>query len=282
MNSYKSVAKVLSIAFLFIASSCNIEPFEGDIPEEIEDTLPSSCEEAAINTGNAALAFGAVSTTDSNYSILCSAYKNALQDQVVVCGDEGDVFQTLIDSIGDCGEDDGEGDDDGEEEVEIRAFMTANINGVQYNDMKPNGYLFFPGGAWVNGFIVRDDTDYLVIQGNSGYQNPTFIAVTDREINLKIPSVFWKEGTYDLYDDYNDVFEGVCYFTYFSHDTPDGFSKVDKQGEIIISKFSLEERVIEGTFEFEYTIRDNSDYSEGEAYKVTGTFDYSLDDEFFD
>lgn len=36
--NYKSVAKVLSVVFLFIMSSCNIEPFEGDIPDVVDSS----------------------------------------------------------------------------------------------------------------------------------------------------------------------------------------------------------------------------------------------------
>ncbi len=144
--------------------------------------------------------------------------------------------------------------------------------------MKPNGYLFFPGGASVNDSFTRSDDDYLVIQGNSGYKNPTTISLTDREINLKIPSIYWKEGTYVLYD----VFEGVCYYTFFGIDRDANISVVDKVGEITISKFSLEDKIIEGTFKFEYILVNDDDDSEEGPFQVTGTFDYSLDDEFFD
>ena len=280
MNYYKSITQILSLLFLFIVSSCNIEPFEGEVPEETVETLPSTCEEAALNTSEAGIAFGLVTPTDSNYAELCVAYKGALEAQITVCGDEGGAFQTLIDSIGDCGEDTSEGEE--ETEVDIRAFMTANINGEQYDDMKPNSYLFFPGGVSVNGFFTRSDDDYLVMQGNSGYKNPTFIDVTDQEINLKIPSAKWKEGTYVLYDDLNDIFEGVCYYTFFTHNNPDNIRKIDKAGEIVISKFSLDEKIIEGTFEFEYTLFNETDSTEEGPFTVTGTFDYSLDDEYFD
>ena len=55
----------------------------------------------------------------------------------------------------------------------------------------------------------------------------------------------------------------------------------DQVGEIIITKFSLLEKIIQGTFEFEYKLI-GVDSEEG-PFKVTGTFIYSLDDdEYFD
>ena len=279
MNYIKSIAQILSILLLSIATSCNIEPFEGEVPEESNNPSPaSSCEEAIQNTAEAGTEFTSISSSDANYSKLCNAYKKTLEDQVAVCGDEGGVLQTIIDSIGDCEGDDGSIGGG----TEIRAFMTANINGEQYNDMKPNSYLFFPGGVSVNDFFTRVDDDYLVMQGNSGYTNPTTINLTDREINLKIPSVNWKEGTYPLYDDNNDIFEGVCYYTFFGLNYIDDKDTRDLTGEIIISKFNLVEKVIEGTFEFEYMLINEVDNSEEGPFRVTGTFDYSLDDEFFD
>lgn len=102
-------------ALLFI-TSCNIEPFEGEIPEDsTNNQLPSTCEGAVNNTAAAALAYGNVSPTDSDFSSICSAYKKALQDQVSVCGDQGGAFQILIDSLGDCEEeDDNSNNEDGD------------------------------------------------------------------------------------------------------------------------------------------------------------------------
>lgn len=261
-----------------IILSCNIEPYGGDITEDSIDTLPTTCEEAATNTSNAALNFANAATSDSNYHELCSAYKNALQNQLTICGDQTGTFQSLIDALGDCEGDDGTGGNTNS----VHAFMTANIDGTQYNDMKPNGYLFFPGGVTVNDYFSRSDDDYILIQGNNNYKNPssTGSAVT-REINLRLPSINWKEGTFALYDEYNDVFEGVCFYTFIRFDYPENIEKKDLVGEIIVSKFSLEERIIQGTFEFKYMLIDKNDNSESGPFNVTGTFDYTLDDEFF-
>ena len=106
------------LAFTFALltfNSCNIEPFEGETSEEPNSQLPSTCEEAAQNTVDAALAYGNISPTDSDFANVCSAYKKALEDQVSVCGDQGGAFQTLIDSLGDCDkEDDNTNNEDGD------------------------------------------------------------------------------------------------------------------------------------------------------------------------
>lgn len=283
MKTIKTYFPLFLLIFL-LSNSCNIEKIDGELSEQINDDKDSpieeepatTCEEAILNATNLASSFA--TATESNYIEMCNAYKTVLQQQIDLCGDDGGTLQFVLDNIGDCnpiaiG---------GGNETDVRAFMTANINGDQYDDMKPNSYLFFPGGVSVNGFFTRDDDDYLVMQGNSGYKNPTFIDVADREINLKIPKANWKEGTYVLYDDLNDVFEGVCYYTFFAFNQPGSIIQIDHVGEITISKFSLEEKLIEGTFKFEYSLLDENTEEQEGPFKVTGTFDYSLDDEYFD
>ncbi|GGD08264.1 hypothetical protein [Hyunsoonleella pacifica] len=278
MQLTKYAFLLLSLCLTFTFVSCNIEPFDGEIPEQTNTNLPSSCDEATLNTANAAQAFAEASSSSENYSDLCSAYKAALEHQIELCGDDDGVFQTLINSLN-CGD----GNSGGETpSVTVRAFMTANINGQEYNDMKPNGYLFFPGGVSVNDFLSRPDDDYILIQGNSGYTKPTILADTDREINLRIPKPLWKEGSYVLYDEFNDVFEGVCFYTFFGLNKAGEVSTKELPGEIVISKFDLDERVITGTFKFEYILVYEDGTPDEGPYEVTGTFDYSLDDEFFD
>lgn len=269
-----------SLTYLFVCflmCSCNIEPFEGEIPSEDDVILkPSSCEEAIMNTASASQAVVSINSSDPSYPDLCNAYKTALEFQLELCGDEGGALKIIIESLN-CSA------GDSQNTTEVFAFMTANINGVQYDDMKPNAYLFFPGGATVNGIFARPDDDYLGIFGNSGYKNPTLVEASDRAIELHIPKALWDEGTYTLYDEFNDVFEGVCYFLYTDVSTlGTDFSIKDLPGEITISKFSLDERVIQGTFEFEYLIVNQIDNSEEGPYQVTGTFNYSLDDDYFD
>ncbi|WP_298238189.1 hypothetical protein [uncultured Algibacter sp.] len=88
----------IGIFLLFLITGCNIEPFEGEIPE---NPNPVSCPEALQNTTEAVLAFN--NATVENYAELCANYKAALEAQIAICGDEGGAFQLVIDGLGDCG-----------------------------------------------------------------------------------------------------------------------------------------------------------------------------------
>lgn len=59
-----------------------------------------TCEEATEASLNAGIAFNAA--TPDNYEARCNAYKDALQDQIDVCGDESGDLQDIIDDLGDC------------------------------------------------------------------------------------------------------------------------------------------------------------------------------------
>ncbi|GEM_PF-6520752 len=100
-----SKLKTTSIVFAFLTfllNSCNIEPFEGEIPAPANDSgKPSSCEEAILNTAEASEDYVFANSSDSNYAELCNAYKTALEYQLELCGDEEGTLQTIIDSI-DC------------------------------------------------------------------------------------------------------------------------------------------------------------------------------------
>ena len=112
--SCKSITKVLSIAFLFIISSCNIEPFEGDVSEGTDDDdTGASCVEATSDAAVSALAYGLVTTADSNYATVCNSYRSILESQILACGDTDGAIQAIIDSLGDCAQ-----EEDAEEEVE--------------------------------------------------------------------------------------------------------------------------------------------------------------------
>ena len=234
---------------------------------------PTDCDTVKLAANAAQTAYANASAED--YSILCNAYKMALQLQIQACGDPNGSLASNINALGDCTLNGGGGNTD------HHAFMTANIDGIQYNDMKPNGYLFFPQGVLVNDFFSRPDDDYILIQGTNGYRFPTVLDPTDREIDLRLPTTYWKEGTFTLYNADNDVFEGVCFYDFIRFDYPSNITKKDLVGEIIVSKFSLVEKVIQGTFEFEFMLLDRNDNSETGPFVVTGTFDYALDDEFF-
>ncbi|SDI22475.1 hypothetical protein [Winogradskyella thalassocola] len=57
------------------------------------------CEEATASSQLAQNSYN--SANSSNFEELCNAYKNALNNQIEVCGDNGSL-QIIIDSLGDC------------------------------------------------------------------------------------------------------------------------------------------------------------------------------------
>ena len=75
--------------------SCEDEPLEGDF--EVGGT---SCEAAVANTAQAALNF--LGVNDDNYTQLCTAYRNALSAQILICGDSDGSLQLAVDALGDC------------------------------------------------------------------------------------------------------------------------------------------------------------------------------------
>ena len=94
----KRLSFLASIFILLTAFTCENEPLEGDFTNENE----LSCEMAAQNTQDAALAF--LNVTDETYTELCIAYRNALQIQIQFCGDPDGSLQTQLNSLGNCGE----------------------------------------------------------------------------------------------------------------------------------------------------------------------------------
>ena len=60
---------------------------------------PQTCEEASIAVATAAQAFE--DATAENYVDLCNDYKDALQDEIAVCGDPTGDLQDMIDGL-DC------------------------------------------------------------------------------------------------------------------------------------------------------------------------------------
>ncbi|MGV6828310.1 MAG: fibronectin type III domain-containing protein [Flavobacteriales bacterium] len=171
-----------------------------------------------------------------------------------------------------------------EEVLQSHALMTANIKGVQYDYMVPFLWQTFINEA-VSIVTFSDNEElYLKIQGNSEPQNSNFD--TNKEINIFIPETNWELGTYNLGNDYIDTEENPQAFVnlvYF--DSAQGTFQANEGefGSITITEFNLEERIIKGTFEFTFTLYDvNTNIETGPFDCLDGTFDYSLDDTYFD
>jgi len=98
--------KVLSVFFLSVVilsfNSCDNEPLEGDFGSNNNNAeLELNCADATQNLALATTNYSQVTSGDSNYNAVCTAYANALQDQITACGDDTGALQLLLDSL-DC------------------------------------------------------------------------------------------------------------------------------------------------------------------------------------
>lgn len=267
----KNSIKLFTLTLLFVISGCS-----DDSDEDVNDV--NSCDVAIENTLIAQQNFTDADTDD--FSSLCEEYKSALQSQIELCGDDDGNLQATLNNLGNC-----------EQDQEPNALMTANINGVQYNDMKPNGFGgFFSDAVQIVRYPYKNEQDYIKIQGDNTY-NEVFPGNTTKEINLFIPENAWQEGTYILEtyiigpeNDENGYDEVLPHFdiSFFYESNTQAYES-DYGGTISITNFDLEERLIEGTFEFQY-ITSNLDTNvvSGPFDCTDGTFSYSLDDDYFD
>jgi hypothetical protein len=80
---------------LLLVINCDNEPYEGDFI-----TIDNSCLLVKQATANAAEDFS--TTTDDNYSLFCQIYRDALEDEIEICGDEDGSLQLLLDQLDIC------------------------------------------------------------------------------------------------------------------------------------------------------------------------------------
>lgn len=157
------------------------------------------------------------------------------------------------------------------------SFMNANVNGVQYNGMKP---YFYPV-AGVNASLELGSSRVLSFQGHS---NPLSTASNNFvEITIKLPQTFWQPGTYVLEGEgaafQNDpkpavnliIVQGSNTFEVFENEIP---------GTITILEFNSTTKRIRGTFNFRYNLSENG-VTTGPFNVTNGTFDFPVDDEVF-
>lgn len=263
----KKLNFIFCLVVLCFTFNCDSDSSDGD-------DGPNDCNEATQLAATALEDFN--DANELNFTELCNDYKTALENLQDECGDENGDIQTLIDNLGDCQNDNNPGG--------IEALMTANIAGEQFNNMRPNGFNLFNSAIGIVTYSYFSNEDYIRIQGNTTYQN---IAPTEftKEITIWIPQSSWSVGTYTLADSVVDALEtgqtptphyGIVYFN------NDEYSQAfEDEGTITITEFNLEERVIRGTFEFTFR-RSGNNEEIGPFDCMNGTFDYSLDDEYFD
>lgn len=164
----------------------------------------------------------------------------------------------------------------------IPNFMTANINGVQFNNLKPMDYV----DASTNQIKIETYTTesinykYLLIQGS----NTTMNAVASNEsliINLRIPQSQWSAGTYDLVSENATIMNGSNSSIGF-YDLGRGNKTISvEQGSIRVTDFDIVAKRIKGNFNITYYLITNNNIIEGPFTLTNGTFNYELDDPYF-
>jgi len=157
-------------------------------------------------------------------------------------------------------------------------FMSANVNGIQFNNMKPLGY-GFTNGSTIHTWGDDNEFIYLKMQGDSN-QNP--LVNGEFEINLYIPEAQWMPGTYTLIENDTSLHDGTSSSVHYIRTESYYVNVTVSNGTITVTDFDKIARRVKGTFSYDYTVTDaNSTLSEV-RHVSGGTFDYPLDDEFFD
>ncbi|MBW4360916.1 hypothetical protein [Flavobacterium taihuense] len=151
------------------------------------------------------------------------------------------------------------------------ALMTANIDNVQYNVMRPYLYAFTGNDVNVqNDGGAIGDPRFLWIQGDTSDNLDTLI-----EINLHIPNDKWTPGTYTLYEREDLSTTAECQAHLILNDG--NFSMITS-GTLTVTEFNLTTKRIKGTFSFTYSKSETP----GDFKVTNGTFNYALDDSYFD
>lgn len=150
------------------------------------------------------------------------------------------------------------------------AIMTANIEGVQFNNMKP--YLYDQTGIDVqvlNNTAPIGAPRYLKIQGVT-----SDVVSTLTEISLYIPNNHWAVGTYPLTEKNNLTTSLLSQAQVDLPNTAGAPIATITAGSFTITEFNITTRRIKGTFTLSY----QKSTTPGITYQITtGTIDYGLD-----
>ena len=150
------------------------------------------------------------------------------------------------------------------------AIMTANIEGVQFNNMKP--YLYDQTGIDVqvlNNTAPIGAPRYLKIQGVT-----SDVIGTLTDISLYIPNNHWAVGTYPLTEKTNLTTSLLSQAQVDLPNTAGAPIATITAGSFTITEFNITTRRIKGTFTLSY----QKSTTPGVTYQITtGTIDYGLD-----
>ena len=152
--------------------------------------------------------------------------------------------------------------------------MTANIAGVQYNQMQPYGYPF-TNDVNVMSTEIGINPYFLWIQGDTAID-----LATSKEINLYIPESLWNPGTYNLSEQL-DMSASICQVHMISEVGAGPITSIYvTNGTLTVTEFNRASRRIKGTFSFTYD-KTVDDVPQGTFQVTNGTFNYALDDPYF-
>jgi hypothetical protein len=298
---------ILSITTLFF--SCTIEPYEGTIPNQdnpnpINPTvLPVLTTTSITNIGTVSASSGGTITSDGGSPVIArgvvwSTNQNpTIANSKTVDGSNIGSFSSSITNLiagtiyyvrayATTANGTSYGNQVSFTTTSVvnnpSALMNATVNGVQYTHMGPFTYpLFVNKQTSVDVYsITGNEERYLHLQG--GNDSNFTIEVGDLEINLNIPESQWRVGTFDLITDAEDSRDGTnswVNFIYFQNNV-DFTSEI--AGTITITEFNRTTKKIKGTFSFQYENEMSGSGAIQGPYNVSnGTFDYNLDDPYF-
>lgn len=207
----KRVSLFLSFFILLTAFKCDNEPYEGDFFAE-ENTI--SCETASQDIITTATNFD--SATEDNYTELCTAYVEALENQITACGDADGSLKSTIDALGDC--------------------TYVSPNGNFQVDFDGQTFIADLASATINNEVIN-------ITGQSGTNGET--------VSLTLFEII--HGTYQLgvISNMNEPNSAIYIQESGSSNTWESVTNfIDSQGEITVTEIDEANATISGTFHF--------------------------------
>ncbi|MGB1308031.1 MAG: hypothetical protein ACPG6B_03915 [Oceanihabitans sp.] len=91
---------LLILCSIFISFfNCDNETLEGEFSTGNDNVV--TCVDATISLTDATQNYSNSTPNDANYATVCSAYANALENVIAVCGDESGTYQLVLESL-DC------------------------------------------------------------------------------------------------------------------------------------------------------------------------------------
>ncbi len=301
MKKIPTLLKIITLFSILILSSCStdIEPYEGGIPNPDQTTpvdpvnplLPTLSTATITNITSATAISGGTITADGGSAVTArglvwgTAQNPTIVNSKTVDGTGIGSFSSSISGLSASTlyyvrayATNANGTSYGNQltfttsNAVPSAFMSGIFNGVAMSNMRPAWY----GGSFGGTEEVDVNYDYnydrfLELQGNG---------LGGLQLSIWIPEVQWAVGTYQLFD--HDVYTTPSSNAWLVQNLPAVSSTNIISGTITITEFSLVTKKIKGTFSFTY---DNFMVAGGPnqgPYQVTnGTFDYKLNDPYF-